>query len=587
MSPDKVDLDQFFKETDAVAVVSPAADLFSLLSRKLQLPPDLAALVTRKAGDRILTAPGGEVAGDDVTEVMFVRIAPLELSFERAGLATKGDYLCQAAVTFSVSVVPERGEAESFRSAVLGSRRVVRLPAIAQYLEPVVAGALAALVEQHEVEDLVDGKCGDEAVGAIRQAVATPCFQAGLAVSGNVVVRFESEGLREVRAKDALTARRLDEHAAQQQLNAALSEARTRHLDDLGTTLQRLQGLAAESPDAALPDLLRTFSESERAKLYEALFESQAVTSATKWLVVASGHELLFFAPDSFDAPARRVTLEGEIGPLRSIQGATLPSGERRLLAGSARGVYELGVDASAVETAYSAAPPGEVRGGVNAVAALGDEIFATHSELGLLRWDRAKPDSATPCCVDIARDAKTVRSVCVAQDRIFFGVDDRVVSFAPDDESDRRVYTGSASAITAVLARGSNLFAGNADGQVLHWPEGETSAPRVLHGGSRRPVASVALMVSGGVSRLFYTDTTLAVFARVLGDTFTCRYEAGGQTLQRVEVAPDLVVATDDPRHRLLIWRPNRTDRPIAAIHIPEITHHSIQDVTLLPMEA
>ena len=75
------------------------------------------------------------------------------------------------------------------------------------------------------------------------------------------------------------------------------------------------------------------------------------------------------------------------------------------------------------------------------------------------------------------------------------------------------------------VLANGADLFAGNADGQILHWPEGETSAPRVLHGGSRRPAESVALMVSGGVPRLFYTDTTLAVFARVLGDTFTCRY--------------------------------------------------------------
>ena len=55
---------------------------------------------------------------------------------------------------------------------------------------------------------------------------------------------------------------------------------------------------------------------------------------------------------------------------------------------------------------------------------------------------------------------------------------------------------------------------------------------------------------------------------------------------MHRVEVAPDLVVAADDPRHRLLIWRPNRTDRPIAGIHIPKITHHSIQDVTLVPLE-
>ena len=90
----------------------------------------------------------------------------------------------------------------------------------------------------------------------------------------------------------------------------------------------------------------------------------------------------------------------------------------------------------------------------------------------------------------------------------------------------------------------------------------------------------------SGGVGRLFYTDTTLAVFARVVGDTFTCRYEAGGQTLRRVEVAPDLIVATNDPRDRLLIWRPNQTGQPVAAIHVARLTTHSVQDVTLVPLE-
>ncbi len=587
MSPSKFDLGQFFSEVDAVAVVAPASDLFSLLSRTLKLPPNVTALVTRKAGDRALIAPGGELAGDDITEVMFIRTTPLELSFQRTGLTTQDNYLCQADVTFPICVVQERSEAESFRSDVLGSRRVVRLPAIVQYLDLEVGVVLSQFADEHDADGLVDGKYREAVAQVIREAVATPCFQGGLAVTGDVSVVFDSEGLRAVRAKEALTARRMDEHAAQQQLDAALSEARARHLGELETTLKRLQGLAAESPDAALPDLLRTFSEVERAKLYEALFESQALPPATRWLVVASGQELLFFAPESLGAPARRVPLEGAIGPLRSVQTATDPDGEHLLLAGAARGVYELGADSSAAATAYPTAAPDNVRGGVNSVALCGEALYATHSELGLLRWSRGQPESCTACCAGLTGAAKAVRNVHVAGGRVVFSVDDHIVSFAPDDENDRRIYTGSTSVITAVLVNEDDVFAGNADGQILHWPEGETSAPRVLHGGSRRPAETIALLTTGGVARLVYTDTTLAVFARVLGDTFTCRYQAGGQTLRRVEVAPDLIVATNDARDRLLIWRPNRTGQPIASIHVARLTKHSVQDVTLVPLKA
>ncbi|MCK4660176.1 MAG: hypothetical protein KAV82_11700 [Phycisphaerae bacterium] len=585
ISPNKLDTTRFFKEIDSVAAVAPASELFSLLSRSLQLPADFAALVRRETGDRVLVTSGGEVPGDQATEVMFIRTSPLELSFERTGLSTKDAYLCDAHVTVRVSAVPERSEAESFRKAILGSRRIVRLPAIAEYLEPVIADALIALADRHEVEGLVDGKHRDQAAKTLGEALAMPCFTAGLTLAGAVTVTFESAGLREVRAKQARTARRLDEHAAQEQLDTALAQARAKHMDELESTLKHLRGLAVESPHAELPDLLRTFEESERAKLYAALFESQAVTPATEWIVVAGGSELLFFAPGAFESPARRVVLEGEIGPLRSVRAVTLPDGRRRLLAGAARGVYELGVEDSAAETVYAALSLGEVRGGVNSVAVCGDWIFATHSELGLLRWHRAEPQSVTCCCTDLTRNAKTIRNVQTAAGRVFFSVDERVVSFAGDDENDRHIHSGSATVITAVLATGRDLFAGNADGQILHWPEGETTTPRVLHGGSRRPAESIALLTGGGVPRLFYTDTTLAVFSRVVGDTFTCRYEAGGQTLQRAVVASDLIVATDDPRQRLLIWRPDQTSQPIAGIHVARLTNHSIQDTALVPL--
>jgi hypothetical protein len=279
------------------------------------------------------------------------------------------------------------------------------------------------------------------------------------------------------------------------------------------------------------------------------------------------------------------VTLEGDIGPLRSVQCCTLPNGEVRLLAGAARGVYELAVDGSAPELVYRVADAVGVRGGFNAAACVGDSVFASHSELGLLRWRRSDPDRSMACLAELTRGAKAVRHVHGVDGKFALSVDEKIIVFHPQEESDPRVFTGSRSAITAALVTGGEAFAGNADGQVLHWPDGALNSPQVLHGGSGRAAESVALLSIGGVPRLLYTDTTLAVFARVLGDTFTCRYEAGGQTIRRADAAPDFIVGTTDARDRLVIWRPNRPALPIATINVARLTGHTVQDVALIPL--
>ena len=153
--------------------------------------------------------------------------------------------------------------------------------------------------------------------------------------------------------------------------------------------------------------------------------------------------------------------------------------------------------------------------------------------------------------------------------------------------EGNVRVHAGSDALITAVCPTADGLYAGNAEGQVLYWPtagESATARPRRIHGGNRRPAESVHLSSGGGMTRLFFTDTSPAVHARVIGDTFACRYEAGGQTLRRVEVAADLIVATNELRDRLILWSPARPASPTGTITIARQTGHTVQDVCLLP---
>ena len=330
----------------------------------------------------------------------------------------------------------------------------------------------------------------------------------------------------------------------------------------------------------------RTFSEKQRGELYEALFASEKPASRTKWIVVAAAEELLFFDPADLTAPARRFRIDGSAGQARSVRKATL-DGTDVLLVGASTGVYIWPIDASTPSETLLVAGAPRVRGGFNAAALVGDHVVATHSELGVGQWlvGSAKQSNYGALFASMTQGAKAVRDVEAFDDRLYCSIDDRIIAWLAASESTQpaNIFTGSRSSITALCPTDAGLYAGNSDGDVLLWSAGNDTEPETIHRGARRAAESVWIVESHGVRRLLFTDTSPQVHAKVLGDSFVCHYEAGGQTLRRVEVADDLVVATNDLRDRLILWSPTRPSRPSAVLPIGAMTGRSVQDVALI----
>jgi hypothetical protein len=256
------------------------------------------------------------------------------------------------------------------------------------------------------------------------------------------------------------------------------------------------------------------------------------------------------------------------------------------LLLGAATGVYRLPIERAQPDRTLLVGNAPATRGGFNAVAMVGDRVFASHSELGLREWNVNEPESAEPRFESMTRDAKSVRGVQFQDGSLFCAIDDRVICWPADQSADSPacIYTGSVTAITAICPTPQALFAGNGVGDVLEWKTGCGTKPQRLHTGLHRAAESLWLLSTHGVRRLVYTDTSLQVHARVLGDSFECRYEAGGQTLRRVEVAPDILVATNELRDRLICWTPGQPAAPTATIGVSRLCGRSIQDVCLVP---
>lgn len=575
----------FFQRVENVALRVPAGEVFGLLSRRLNLPAQWAALVGREGGDRAVVRAGGIVDGTDAESVLFVRTTPVEIAIEEDGILSSDKYACRAEVRLRVSVIPERGELLSFEKQVLGSHRVTQSAGLARFLEPAVRAALARFAGAREAEGLVAGHHDEELINDLTQAAEAACFTAGLTLESAPCCAIASDSVRQVQETREEASRRRAEHEATFQVQQALRKAQQEHLEHLTSLLARVKELASESPDVALPDLLRTFTEKQRGELYQALFATEPASTQTRWIVTACGDELLFHHPQQTGQPARRLQITGPAGPIRSVQALSDGTGGVALWLGAATGVYRQPVQSAEPDLTLVVGRAPAVRGGFNAVAVVGDKVLASHSELGLCEWSIENPDAPRRRFESQISAAKAVRDVEYHDGRVYVAIDEGVLCFAADDPEDKPAATfrGSTATITAICPAAAGVYAGNADGDVLFWPADRPSRPQRLHTGIGRSVESLWMLETHGVQRLVYTDTSLAVHARMLGDSFTCRYDAGGQTLRRVEVAPDLLVATNDLRDRLIVWSPGDPASAKAVIHVSRLTGHSIQDVCLV----
>jgi len=585
MAGSKFDPQVFFQRADNVALLAGTADVFGLLKRSLNLPAAWAALVTTESGSKRVVRGGGVVEGDSgIEDVFFVRTTPVELAFDESGLTARDGFRCDASVKLRIGVICDQSELSSFRQTVLGSRNAVHASDLNTYLEPSVRKALVELADEHDAVSLVEGKGGEVVAGALADALKGVCFSAGLTLDATPDVRFDSEAARRVQASKEEVARKKAEHEAGREMREALSKAQREHVDHLSSLLERLNTLAKNSPEVDLPELLKTFSEKQRGELYAALFEVEKSATVTQWIVVAAGQELLFFEPGDFESARRRLTVVGDAGQIRSIQTVEDEDGTQILLLGAATGIYQLPLDHTEPDCTYLAAHGEAVRGGFNAAVMIGGAVYAAHSELGLRMWSIDEPGEDRALFESLTAGAKAVRGVCAFDGDLFCAVDDRVIRWkAGDTDRPSRTYVGSDETITALCVTTDGVFAGTCCGDILLWSHGREDEPERLHRGPNRAAESIWVLGGGGVKRLVFTDTSLCVHAQVLDDSFACAYEAGGQTLRRVEVAPDLIAATSDIRDRIICWSPGRPKQPIGTIPVSRLTGRSVQDVCLV----
>lgn len=590
MAKPRFDIDSLARRPDVLACIVPADQLFAWLARSVEIPAGWVALAAREGQDPLVVKGGHCYTDDDTQDVLFARVSALPCTAEEAHLRSSDGFECTGTLSLRVSILPDKAELAAFRKTVLGSSSGATVSDLQRYLHVAMGKVLGELASCHSAGELLQS-LEDTAVQPLVNEILGPvCLAAGLEIDGPASVRFDSPAYRDHCRHHDETERRHDRQQARVRIQEALDHARERHLSNLVRMLEQMRDAGDRHGDLSIQDLLRSFSEAERGEMYAALWQLCPGAGSSRFVAAVSGNELLLFAPDDIARPARRIGLPDVLGPLRSVTADRRSVEAGVVIVGAATGVLVVDIDSGDVrQVLHADVQDGQsVRGGVNAAAMSDDRIFATHSELGLMAWprDAASGTRAASLCTGITADASAVRCAQVADGTVWFtaGPDAWSLDLRSGAQSEPVRYGPGGDTLSALKVAESTVYAGNVDGQVMAWEMGQPQAVRIIRGRAEGPVESIHLVSTGGVDRLVIAGRGSALLAMVMGDNYVCRYEAAGQLVRRAAAADDLFVAMNDSRDRLIAWKPDQPDRPIAGVIIPHLTGTALQDVCIVP---
>ncbi len=578
---ERFDLAKLTLDPQLVARIAAADELFGFFTRERLVPPACVALAYGNGRQPVLVSEGKPIEAAHTNELLVVRSVPFSLEYNFTGIPSSDGYAFDAVIQMAVSVVPERIELEAFRRAIVSSRREVRVDRLRQHCEEIVRAAVVRFIADRKAETLVAATSWNDFDAVLEQLFPGVGFEAGLALGPDPRIDLRSVAYEENRRELQAAALRAERDREDQSRRQSAAREREAHLAELAGMLEKLKSMAGAGGVLNVADIVKTFSIGQRGTLYHGLLAGSHEPRSTAYILAVAGEELLWIEPADLSQPARRQPLPPTAGPLRSVRVVNYGAG-RLILVGAKHGVFILNENGEAPR-AFTFTPSPELRGGVNAAAVADNALLATHSEVGLIRWNLDNPQTMRLCLTDLTEGSKAVRDVQTDNaGRLWLAVDNIAIGWRADSDAPQYTYAAPCE-ITALLIADGHAIAGLRDGAVVRWLIGDTrSDMETVRPSLGKPVQSVDWLAGGGVPRLLIADGRPHLDMLVLGDSYTGQYRCLHEVRWGL-AADDLIVGVNDRRDTLLVWSPQTPDLPRGALAVRRLIGRSIQDVALM----
>ncbi|MFC1706421.1 hypothetical protein ACFL59_06290, partial [Planctomycetota bacterium] len=301
-------------------------------------------------------------------------------------------------------------------------------------------------------------------------------------------------------------------------------------------------------------------------------------------VLLVHGKQALAYDPGTNmrkDAPREVYDFERcGLGYLRSVRVLRTPLG-RTVACGAQNGVYLVPEGAGAdraKELGFSAAPRGQ--GGVNSIAYFDGWVYATHSEMGLYRWDMDQIVRPEPLFQQETARHDSTRGVIVTTDgKLYFASGPDV--FGCDllrPKSPLVRFSGTEASITTFVVTAREVFAGVRNGRVLRWALADPGSPRELNIRKANPIYMLRIAELNGEPHLLVGAKEHGVTSVSVEDGRSSDYRAPDQ-IRWVDGATDFVYGVTRGGYAMHVWDANRLDQAEFTVH----TADRIQDLYVM----
>ena len=542
------------------------------------IPDNWMGLVIKPDGRRRYVPAGENPRAERGDKLVLTRTRPITVPLSVSNCQASQGNLVDGACELLVRWQPREDDLAALERSLLSE------PLTLQRLASAVADAggltvMRQFIRERSAEKLVREDLRDELLSALHEQLKKFAFETGMELDRIVKLGFVSESFERQAALKREARQRVERIEAAKMVDAAALAATKRRLGDLGGILEQLKSAATGEEKTQWHELLPALAPADRGRLLENLWRLTPDRHVAAAIVAVAGGECLWLDPAQPERVARRVTLSGELGGLRSV--AFSPA-KNWLLIGAASGVWALDAESGELAARFVVPDIEPPRTGFNAAAVAGDRLYATSSELGCWSWSLDDPADAKPILVPEGGVPKRIRTVVATDDgRVLFAADDCIHGYQPQAD-ELEVLSAGTDVIHCLAALEDKLFVGTADGKLYrvdlnhpdHWWLVQQMTTTIETVQPRRWTDLIELVVPAGPRGI----------SGIYGDegVVTCLLESA-TPIRRAWACDDVVVGLNQLRDRLVVLNANLPERVGREVRIGQMTGQSVQDACIV----
>lgn len=526
-----------------------------------------------------------------------VRSGPLRLQWVFDDLASSDGHRVRCTFVCSMTVVNEPSELKMLEEVFMARAGSVKADAVIAHFTPAFHGAAARILQGHKAEALIgqDAAARQALIDALKQTGKAVAFSAGLEILAPFDASFESASFQ---------AQKIEE--MQRTLAERRVAGQVEHFEKAAALLKRFDELRSANPDLTPADVLKMLSPADQGTMLQTLLLASGRADAGKTLWAVSGNALVKIDGHKTPATIQSVPLPEALGPLRSVQPASI-NGQGVLLVGARSGVWVYDLESGSATPLADRTIDSQM--GFSAACVWNDQVWACHGDAGVVAWklespeapavtirpgelrgaDNPPPIPTTPSpqatyvssggfVTSIAVRTAGIRNIrALDEQRLILSVGHNLVVIDPTGQRRQIPMPGTAE-VVAIVPDTKRLLVAQEDG--LFTVLERTSLDVISQQRRAGRVITAAPLPWLGTIRLLLATEEGPIVCVGPDDELMTQYLSNHRGLRVVSAAADLIAAVSADRQRIVLWHSWDGSKPIAEVAIAAATRHRAGDI-------